>query len=89
VKPPRPWSPNTAVFAWDAGLLPFRRPHFNSVRFEAGPVGFRALLHHGFHGAGVGLALLIHEWLTAEISDDPRWLAGCEDWSSPGFHMPV
>jgi ferredoxin len=85
VKPPRPWSPATAVFAWNPGW----RPHFNSVRFEAGPDGFRALLHHGSKGAGVGLGLLIHEWLTEEIADEVSWLAADEDWSDSGFHMPV
>jgi hypothetical protein len=89
IKPTRLWSPNTVVFAWDAGLIPFRRPHFNSVRFEAGPGGFRALLHHGYRGAGTGLGLLIHEWLTAELAEDIRWLSGVEDWDSPGFYMPV
>ena len=87
IKPARPWSPATVVFAW--GAFPGQRLHFNSVRFEAGPDGFRALLHHGFRGAGVGLGLLIHAWLTEEIADEVSWLAADEDWSAPGFHMPV
>jgi hypothetical protein len=35
------------------------------------------------------LGLLIHEWLTEEIADEVSWLAADEDWSDPGFHMPV
>ena len=89
IKPARPWSPNSVVFAWDAGLVRGVRPHFNSVRFEEGPDGFRALLHHGHAGAGVGLGLLIHEWLTEELADDIRWHAAGEDWSTAGFRMPI
>jgi hypothetical protein len=90
VKPSRSWSPNTAVFSWDYGMLAAWRAHYNSVRFEADPDGFRALLRHGHPGAGPGLGRLIHEWLTdAEHARGIRWYEIGEDWAGPGFHMPV
>lgn len=80
VKPARPWSPNTVVFSWDYRILRFRRAHFNSVRFEAGPEGFRAFLHHGHRGSGVGLGLFIQQWLTeSENARNIGWYAAGED----------
>lgn len=91
VKPIRFWDPATVVYAWDKGL--FRRAHYNKIRFEAarGTDRFRASLRHGYPGAGVGLALSIHDWLmNTERVGDAHWYAADEDWESkPGFHMPV
>lgn len=80
---PWPWSPGTAIFSWDGGR------HFNSVRFEAAEEGFRAFLSNGYRGAGVGLGLLVHRWLTAENAQEIGWYGAQEDWRRPGFHMPV
>lgn len=90
VKPAQPWSPSTVVFSWDHGLLPLRRAHYNSVRFAQGPEGFRAFLHHGHRGSGVGLGLFIQQWLTeAEKARDIGWFAAEGDWDGGGLQMPV
>jgi hypothetical protein len=90
VKPASPSRPNSVVFSWDHGPLPWWRAHYNSVRFEAGPEGFRAFLQHGHRGSGVGLGLFIQQWLTeSEQARDIKWYGASEDWDGAGLHMPV
>lgn len=91
VKPARLWSRDLVVYAWDRGIM--WRAYYNKVRFAAGdaPGRFRASLRHGFPGAGVALALAIHDWLTAvEGVADARWYSAGEDWDKdPGLPMPI
>lgn len=91
VKRARPWSRHVVVYAWDFGFGP--RAHYNQIRFGPGVRAgeFRATLRSGYPGAGVGLALSIHDWLTDDDgASDVRWFAADEDVRrDPGFHMPV
>jgi hypothetical protein len=72
VRTPRLWNRHVAIFAWDAVI---GRPHYNRVAFHtlAGE-RFEARLSSGFSGAGWGLALIVHDWLTeSEKADRIEW----------------